>query len=432
MGVLNYFYFLIFLFLCLNGIRKPYTKLTYRDKGEKKEFEVARGGYLIYFLIITSLFAFYAAGAIDLAAIRLMLTMGIFVLMLTFFGRGVRFTFPIFIYILFLLWVALGSAFSEFSSGYALRAILKYAYPLLLFFVCSTFVTDERLVLKISQDLRKVALFSLCVYFIPYVIYLFDGVFYYSTALSLHYMSISAISLAAFMLFGRKKKDVLFAILFVLPCIIWVYRTSLLANVAMFSMFAIFRYKIRAVIPLAIIVMLGVVSVFYVPAVRNKMFGSGSNVTIQDLQNGDVTMDQVNSNGRFAMWEDLTDRFYVDNEIMGSGTGTIQGYMYTNHVFGGLKAAHNDYVVICCDNGIVGVVLYLLAFVSIIISCFVEFNKRQNSDAVKYCAVISANSLAAIMVSMYTENTVNYSVAALTCPIAFYGMMIGLKNSKNT
>ena len=54
---------------------------------------------------------------------------------------------------------------------------------------------------------------------------------------------------------------------------------------------------------------------------------------------------------------------------MGSGIGSVQNYMYSNFVFGGLKVPHNDYVQMSCDSGIIGVVLYLL--VVLLLLCIV-------------------------------------------------------------
>ncbi|WP_368110157.1 O-antigen ligase family protein, partial [Bacteroides salyersiae] len=136
-----------------------------------------------------------------------------------------------------------------------------------------------------------------------------------------------------------------------------------------------------------------------------------------------------NSNARFAMWEHLQKLFYNNNKLTGSGTGSIQNYMYSNYVFGGLKVPHNDYVQISCDNGLIGIVLYLLIIVSIITHCFIEYNKK-NSIAIKMCAIVAGSSIAGVALTMYTDNVVNYSMATLSYPFGFYGMMLGLIKGK--
>lgn len=84
------------------------------------------------------------------------------------------------------------------------------------------------------------------------------------------------------------------------------------------------------------------------------------NVSIEQLREGKISKDNINSNARFAMWEHLMTRFYEQKELLGSGSGCTQNYMYTHFIFGGLKVPHNDYVQILCDNGIIGLILYLL------------------------------------------------------------------------
>ena len=66
--------------------------------------------------------------------------------------------------------------------------------------------------------------------------------------------------------------------------------------------------------------------------------------------------------------------------------------MYSNFIFGGLQVPHNDYIQISCDNGLIGIVLYLLVIGSIITHCFIEYNKK-NSIAIKMCAIVSQESL---------------------------------------
>ena len=144
------------------------------------------------------------------------------------------------------------------------------------------------------------------------------------------------------------------------------------------------------------------------------MFKDSENVSIEQLQRGEISKDDINSNARFAMWEDLQSRFYDGKELMGSGIGSVQNYMYSNFVFGGLKVPHNDYVQMSCDSGIIGVVLYLLAVFAIIVHSFFVYQK--------YTDV----SIVGVALTMYTDNVVNYSMATLSYPFGFYGMMLGL------
>ena len=103
--------------------------------------------------------------------------------------------------------------------------------------------------------------------------------------------------------------------------------------------------------------------------------------------------------------------------------------MYSNFIFGGLQVPHNDYIQISCDNGLIGIVLYLLVIGSIITHCFIEYNKK-NSTTIKMCAIVAGSSIAGVALTMYTDNVVNYSMATLSYPFGFYGMMLGLIKGK--
>ena len=194
--------------------------------------------------------------------------------------------------------------------------------------------------------------------------------------------------------------------------------------------FFFFKYKLKSLPIIFSVFILFIVAVFAIPSVREKMFINRENVSIEQFQRGEITKDDINSNARFGMWEHLENRFYDGKELTGSGIGSVQNYMYSNFVFGGLKVPHNDYVQILCDSGIIGVVLYLLVVLTVITHSFIVY--QNNSDVtIRMSAIIAGSSLAGVALTMYTDNVVNYSMTTLSYPFGFYGMMLGLiKNKK--
>ncbi|MFI3331331.1 MAG: O-antigen ligase family protein [Rikenellaceae bacterium] len=216
-----------------------------------------------------------------------------------------------------------------------------------------------------------------------------------------------------------------------LPCLLWGYRTSLLANAVMLSIFAIFIFKTRALLAIGLTFGLGVSIIFFTPSIKEKMFFDSQQVTIKDFKEGRISVEQINSNGRFNTWGKLLNRYYKNHKILGSGTGTTQGSMQINKSFGGLTVPHNDYVTLLCDNGLLGLILYLSSFITIIWQCFRKFNNIQSSTEIRFCAIIAGSTLSAIITAMFTENIINYSIATLTIPFVFYGIMMGLSWGKN-
>jgi O-antigen ligase len=129
------------------------------------------------------------------------------------------------------------------------------------------------------------------------------------------------------------------------------------------------------------------------------------------------------------MWKDLKRRFYREHELVGSGTGTVQHYMYTHRVFGGLKVPHSDFVQMMCDNGMIALVLYIIISLLIFLHAFNVYWST-DSPVLQLCAIVTGASMMGVFVTLYSDNTVNYSIATLSMPYGFYGMMLGLQKKE--
>ena len=377
----------------------------------------------------TGILAFSAPGVLDLMAIRL-LVLEIFCFVGLFIcKRSPQWSAMAIFYFLYIVWLVIGLSYTP-APGYGIRVILKYLYPLFIVLFASAAVRDKEVFLKASLGARTIALISIGVAFIPYVGMLFPGVFWTGTAKAVNYISMCIFSLALFYYTQEKRKNLLLSILFMLPCFLWVLRTSIMGTTMALMMFFFFKYRLKSVPVIFGIAVIAVVAVFTIPNLREKMFKDSDSVSIEQFQRGEISKDDINSNARFSMWEQLEARFYKGNELMGSGTGSVQNYMYSNFVFGGLKVPHNDYVQMLCDSGVIGLALYLLIIITTISHCFIVYH-RYSDIAIKVCAIVAGSSLTGVAFSMYSDNVVNYSMATLSYPFGFYGMMLGLIKGKN-
>ena len=112
---------------------------------------------------------------------------------------------------------------------------------------------------------------------------------------------------------------------------------------------------------------------------------------------------------------------------MGSGTGNLQEVFYSlKHPFGTIKICHNDYVQILCDNGLIGLVLFGVSFLYLIFHCFIVYQGRRHLPMVRVCALIAGPAMGGTLLTMYTDNVINYTMATISFPCAIYGMMLGL------
>lgn len=426
MFALNYLYFLIITLLLLQYLRMRSKKVKHPLL--QREILTFSGPEMFWTLLFsTGLLAFSAPAGLDLMALRL-LSLEIFCLLCLFYAKGKpAYPFPVVCYIIFMLWLVIGCFYSP-DPAYGVRVILKYLYPLVVVLCASAVVRRPEVMMKASLGARAVALVALLITFTFVESILFPGVFWYATARAINYISICMFSLALFFYMGKERKNLYYAIFFTLPCILWVFRTSIMGTVVGLMVFSLFRYKIKALPVIALIGMLGVACVFYVPAVKEKMFKDDT-VTLSDFMNGKVNKDSIESNARFAMWEYFESRFYKDKEIQGSGTGATQHHFYTNFLFGGLQVMHSDMVQMKCDNGLVALWLYYTSIVLMIAHAFLVFCRNRNRW-IKICAITAGSAMAGVAVTMYSDNVVNYSMCTLSYPFGFYGMMLGLLKAK--
>ena len=155
-------------------------------------------------------------------------------------------------------------------------------------------------------------------------------------------------------------------------------------------------------------------------------------VTIEDFREGKISEDNINTNYRAYMWEKLQNKFYEPHKLIGSGTGTVQTEMYANSKnYGFLKVPHSDFVQQKCDNGLIGLILYGAVAFFIFVDAFRTY-WRARSAPLQLCAIVAGASMVGVYATLFSDNVVNYSMATLSMPFGFYGMMLGLRHTEQT
>lgn len=428
MILLNYLYFLIITFIGYKWLTSSGGTMTNPlNKQEQMWLDGPERFWVLTFS--TGLLALSAPAGLDLMAVRL-LVLEVFCLIGLLFicKRKPQWTAASVVYAVYILWLIIGLTYSP-APGYGFRVILKYLYPLLIMLFASAAVRDMEVFLKAGLGARMVALIALIVAFIPMLERtLFPGVFWYGTARAINFISICIFSLALFYYTDKKKENLFYAILFILPCFIWVFRTSIMGSLVAIMAFYFIKYRMRSLPIIAGILIAGVMAVFFIPSLHQKMF-KDSSTNIEQFKSGSVSMDDVNTNARSAMWEHLEKRFYHGHEITGSGTGSVQHYMYNNFIFGGLKVPHSDFVQMRCDNGLISLILYAMISLLVFYDCF-RTHHTTNHTGIKICSIVAGSSMMGVFVTLYSDNVVNYSMATLSMPFGFYGIMLGLKQNE--
>ena len=432
MQALNYLYFLIITFL---GIKFLYSKgVVVRHPLDRTQQMLLDGPEMFWVLTFsTGLLAFSAEGiGVDLMALRLMVLEVFCFLGLFVAKHRPVWSLAVWAYVVYLMWIIIGCFYSS-SFAYGIRTVLKYLFPFLLMLFASAAVRHAEVFLKAGLGALWVALACLAFNFIPGISLFVPGVFWYGTAAAINFISIMVFCLTLYYFTNERRKYLLLAMLFLLPCFIWVFRTSIMGSIVALSGFYFIKYRFRSLPIIAGILVAGVIAVFTIPSLHQKMFKKNSqNLTIEEFQEGEVTMDNVETNAREAMWENAEKRFYKKHPIIGAGTGNLQRYMY--HDFGDPNVRdviHSDFVQQKCDNGLIGLILYDLIAVCVFLHCLKTYHST-DSIPIQMCALTAGASIIGVYATLYSDNVVNYSMATLSMPFGFYGMLLGLLKAEKS
>jgi O-Antigen ligase. len=419
---------ILFFIISLAGFQILFNQRVHIVKDgflKNKTFKISNLHYLLLFIFSMSLLA---CG--QHMANRMMVTMIMLVLAVFLTHQRISFSGTFFFYLFYLGWLILSILLITPERGYGFRVFLKYLYPFLIMLFASQLRVNAQFYFKV---LKVIIIISLVAVFwqviltrIPVLNRIIGSFIFWGPAIIDFYPVPLTISLLLYSE-TKKKKYLVYAVLFVIPSAFWAIRTGILAFSITVVLFAIIRYQIKSLPYVLVGIAIFIGSVLYIPQVRDKMFFKQMSTEEIIEQREELTTDDIDSSGRFAMWEWSLDRFYHGKEWTGSGTGVLQAVFYSlNHPFGNMRIVHNDYVQILCDNGLIGLILYLSALLSLIIhSLFVYFISKNR--VVKIAAFIAGVSMAGMLSTLYTDNVVNYSMMTLSFPFALYGLFLSIK-----
>ena len=339
-------------------------------------------------------------------------------------------------YTFYLIWL-LFSLISSPEQGFGFRVFAKYLFPLLVALVSASIPINDAFFLKALKVSFASALFVNLLIIIPNIVPvgfitwpIFEPIIWWGPAIVDFNPFAMAVAIILYKL--TKKKIYLYAIgIFILIPIIGSIRTGLVGLGIFFLAISFFKYKMRA-LPVFGLILFGFIgSILFVPNVRDKMFHGAFNSAEEVVNSMDIlTLDDLDTSGRLAIWDWSLDVFYKDNKIMGAGLGQVQARFYShNHPFQ-VEVIHNDYIQILCDTGQIGLILYLIVLISFVVHSFRIYNNKKNRESARNSAFIAGTSLCGIMACAFTDNVINYSLITLTYPYAFFGFALALNKIK--
>lgn len=429
--IIQYLVFILLTMMSLYYVvnRKIYVLKNPFDKN--KRFVVDNLQYLLLFLFATAIIS--CGGA--LMAYRLLTAIiAVFSVIFIMLSRNkpIGSSMVVVLYLVYLLWLIFEIIISPVK-GWGGRVFLKYLYPLLILIAASQVSTSQLFYFKAIQVIFKVALFGVFSFLllgqIPIVREIVGPLLFWGTAI-LDFFPVAITLALLYFSYTKQIKYLVYAVLFILPSIIYVNRTGILcASIAIIT-YSLIRYKVKSIPYVLIGLVLLVGTILYVPGFKEKMFRKQMTVD-EIIQNREsLSMEDIDTNGREAMWAWSLKNYYEGNELTGSGLGVLQEVFQNKKTPFGIPVVHNDYIQILCDTGLIGFSLYILTLLSLIIhSIWIYLNKKKYHLIVRDAAFVSGVSLISMLPALYTDNVVNYSLMTLSFPFALYGMMLGLKKS---
>lgn len=337
------------------------------------------------------------------------------------------FSFPLKMYVVFLLWLVIGLFYTP-SVEYGVRMILKYIYPFLFALLCAKVVKKGELFFAAGLWNRVVGTVCILLLFLP-VPFLIRGIIWAKQAVITGIITCIVFSFSMIYHSNKRMMNLFWGCLLCLPAVIAVYRTDIFGTAVALSMFFFLIYKFKAIPFILGIGILGLVVMFQLPHVKAKMFWHPEKVTMESYLKGEINPDDVRDNMRKFMWEDAMKSYYENHEAFGSGTGAIQHFFYElamDSRRGG--QLHNDFLVLRCDNGNIGLALFLIAYLLVYFHCMKIYRDADNVYT-KVCALVAGASLLGVFVTMYSDNTLSFSMVTLGAPWGFYGMTLGLQET---
>ena len=401
-------------------------KLRLVEVGKKEYYLLSPNMYFVIFTVCT---APIFLGSLSLLKYGLwFMTM----LALLFVGKvRMKFEFMTVMYSIFFLWLCYTMTYTTVPRDGAMM-LIKFSLPMLFLWLGYSGLRNE----KDLIIFLKVVNIAACIYcgfmggfaatFIP-PLYMFTwGICSVYATFSDFLTSIFIVPILLYML-TKEKKFIFCALWMVLSTVLQSVRTGMGGMMLVFCIALLLKNKVKAIPGLAVAGAMFLGVVLFVPEVNEKFFGDDAGtVSATDIVQGDaMSMDNIEMSGREYMWERVLDNCYYGNETFGGGLGTsgrfVKDYGEANDT---LVVMHNDYLQILCDSGIVGIVLIVLFYFSVILKVTSNVALRCCSPLVKLTGIMALSSLAGIGFSMYFDNVVSNSMQSMVMPYIYLGFFL--------
>lgn len=163
--------------------------------------------------------------------------------------------------------------------------------------------------------------------------------------------------------------------------------------------------KIFSFTTIALVILgLGLIVIWFsLPEVQSRFFPGGIDLT--NLNQGLIK--KIDTQGRSNLWR-LTWESALKNPIIGNGGG--YSTVLVKETYPNLEHPHNDYLRVLNDTGIIGLIIFGMAWLVKLFHYFKEW-QRSNTQSLNSAPYFMAAflSVGAVILSLITDNTMSYT-----------------------
>ena len=342
-------------------------------------------------------------------------------------------------YVGFLTWCAFEAMRAQHFS-YALRSFLKLLYPFLSMYVLRRTVNSIELGDRLVRLQLRVTFAVGLTIATNFPSWLGLGVVYELVWTGAAFLDHAAIIVMVTLATWRAKRDIKYLWLaagLALLCFLAVNRTTVLALAVGGSIFCALEFR-RAAVALLPAIYLGLITVlFAVPEFREKMFFTPDKAETETgvlVSSDTVTNENFNSNGRYAMWDRVMERFFWPNPLVGSGLGSTQAWFYTGEAkdagCGDIKIEHSEYVKLLSDTGIIGLSLFILSLLSSLGDAAQAYAGSPGDGPARLFALTALCTIPTFLICMAFDNALLYVLPVAQFPFALAAIAASLTRAK--
>lgn len=354
------------------------------------------------------------------------------ILLLIFNGKiRLRFEVTTIMYLVFFLWLCYAMTYTSTHTD-GMMMLIKYSLPMLFLWMGYSGLNNEKDLVILLKVVNTVA----CVYclfiggvgckLMPWLYYSPIGEQFSKYAGFADYLtSIFIVPILLYWL-TKEKKYIFCALWMLLSTVLQSVRTGMGGMMLVFAFAMVLRYKIKAIPGLFLAGVLFLSIILFVPDVNKKFFGDAAGkVSATDIVQGDaMSLDNIEMSGREYIWKKVKEDCYYGNELTGKGLGETEHYSKIQTYTKDILKVHNDYLILLCDTGNVGIILLIIFYISVIIKVSSHVMLRRCNPLVKLTGIMALSSMAGIAFCMYFDNVVSNSMQSMVMPYIYIGFFL--------